>query len=70
MMALPDTGFASVTGVFIGPDRVQQFADFLLKLHNGSPLGVVADEILYLGFLVGLQVAKSQAIAAAIKQAG
>lgn len=45
MKALPDTGFAAVTGVFAGPDRVQQLADFLLKLQKGSPFGVVADEI-------------------------
>jgi len=45
MKALPDTGFAAVTGVFAGPDRAQQFADFLLKLQKGSPFGVVADEI-------------------------
>ena len=45
MKALPDTGFAAVTGVFVGPDRAQQFADFLLKLQKGSPFGVVADEI-------------------------
>ena len=45
MKALPDTGFAAVTGAFVGPERVQQFADFLLKLQNGSPFGIVADEI-------------------------
>ena len=45
MKVLPDTRFAVVTGVFVGPDRVQQFDDFLLKLQKGSPFGVVADEI-------------------------
>lgn len=68
--ALPDTGFAAVTGVFIRPDRMQQFADYLLKLQKGSAFGIVANEVFQLGFLVRLQVAEFQAVATAIKQTG